>query len=94
MENIENIIGVIVWIMLIIYTDWKIYKTNYHYLKNNSSDDFRLSKSDEYKDEYETRIIRNIFSVFYPVILFVCILSNGLKVLRNDYNLSGEKINK
>ena len=94
MENIENIIGVIVWIILIIYTDWKIYKDNYYYLKNNSSDDFRLSKSYEYRDERETRIIRNIFLVFYPIILFVCVLSNGLKVLRNDYNLSGEKINE
>ncbi len=94
MENIEIIIGVIVWIILIIYTDWKMYKANYHYLKNNSSDDFSLSKHEEYKDGYETRIIRNIFSVFYPIILFVYVLSNGLKVLRNDYNLFGEKINK
>lgn len=79
------VISIVVWVSLCIYTDWKIYYANRTYLVKNEK-------------HYNGSILRNIptFSdryaigicfPFYPIFLFILILINGLKILKNDRSI-------
>lgn len=83
------IISTVIWIMLCVYTDWKMYYANSIWKKKNI-EEFEKYHS-IYTDNFEERYIKGLFFIFFPILLFICILINGIKVLKTNRSIfSGE----
>ena len=75
-------ISVVIWVSVCIYTDWKIYKANRTYLVKNEKH-YRgsiLLNIPTFSDRYA----KGLCFIFYPILLFILLIINGIKILKND----------
>ncbi len=79
---ITIIISITVWISVCIYTDWKMYKANRTYLIKNEKHykGSILQNTPTFSDRYA----KGLCFLFYPILLFILLVRNGIKILKND----------
>jgi hypothetical protein len=66
-----------------------MYYANLKYLEKNK--DVLLQILPTYKDSFEDRYIKGLLFIFFPILLFICVFLNGIKVLKKDRSIfSGE----
>lgn len=86
---ITIISSIVLWIALCVYTDWKMYFANSVWKKKNK-DKFEKYHF-IYTDNFVERYIKGFFFIFFPILLFICVLINGIKVFKNNRSIfSGE----
>lgn len=84
------IISAIVWILICVYTDWKMYYTNQKYISKHGNG---IDTEFEYKLSFCEGYVKGLFFIFYPILLFLFIFWNGTKIFsRNRSIFTGEII--
>lgn len=83
--NIYLIIGIIVWISICIYTDWKMYYANLVWVEKNKEHVEKYPLV--YTDNFAKRYIKGFLFILFPTLLFICVLINGIKVFKNNRSI-------
>ena len=82
---ITLIISILTWFSLCIYTDWKMYYANRTYMKKNEKHytGSILINTPTFSDRYA----KGLCFIFYPILLIIFLLVNGLKILKKDRSI-------
>ena len=85
------IASVIIWFIICIYVDYRIYKTNQSFFKKQKG--FIVKHPLLYEQDFLDRYISGVIFFLHPFILFTAILHFGLSILNSNRSIfNGEKL--
>lgn len=82
---ITLIISIVIWLLLSVYTDWKMYYANRTYMKKYEK--YYTGSTLINTPTFSERYTKGLYFIFYPILLFIFLLINGLKILKNDRSI-------
>lgn len=95
MENTYIIILILscVWLSLCFFVDYKIYNQDKRWKSKPENKAEMLKYPEIYERTYFSNIIKNMFFILFPFMLFSNIIEFGFSILSNDRDFfTGEKL--
>jgi uncharacterized membrane protein SpoIIM required for sporulation len=80
------------WFVIALYTDWRMYKTNKHFLSKLDEEERKFYQKVQLS--YSTQIIKNCVVITFPIILVITIIQYGLVVLSHKRSIHNGELLK
>lgn len=85
------IVLVIIWFIICIYVDYRIYKTNQSFFRKQK--DFIVKHPLLYEQDFLDRYLKGFIFLFHPAYLIIQLLLFGFTILNSNRSIfNGEKL--